>query len=197
MKKRGIAKDAHLWDEVKKTVTPLDHDAPQTETPDLPDLDRVNSRMNVRTPAHRDVAHLPTDQTGLSRRQVRKINTGQLAIDRVIDLHGQSREQAEKNLMRLIPACSEDGLSCLLVITGKGNKRFAQTTGIAAEDRKREDFAINDGVLRAFVPELLARPPLAHYVASVRQSVQKHGGDGAFYVMLRGKARGVLSGVRT
>ncbi len=181
-------KDTHLWDEVKKSVTPIDKSESLSGAPPrLPDQDRVNPRMAVRNPDLRTPYEAPKAQTGLSRKQVRKLSTGQMSIDLTIDLHGMSRLEAERLLERRIPEAQRQGDRCLLLITGKGGRRFAQTSDTPVEDRTRDDFSMHQGTLRSFVPEILSKAPLSHYVASHRPSVQKHGGEGAMYVMLRGK----------
>ena len=181
-------KDTHLWDAIKKSVTPLvkEGDLP-VETPPLPDRDHVNPRLNVRAADHRTPYQAPKAQTGFSRKQVRKLSTGQMAIDMTIDLHGMSRAEAEGLLGRRIPEAQRQGVRCVLLITGKGGRRFSQTEDTPVEDRRRDDFSMHEGTLRSFVPAILSQAPLSHYVASHRPSVQKHGGEGALYVMLRGK----------
>jgi DNA-nicking Smr family endonuclease len=92
----------------------------------------------------------------------RQISRGRLEPDLVIDLHGHTLAEAHARLGAAITAGS--GARVLLVITGKGRP-----------DRPSR--------IRA---ELLDW--LAHWhgaVASVRAAHPRHGGGGAFYVVLR------------
>ena len=47
-------------------------------------------------------------------------------IDGTIDLHGQSREAAQRSLTRFIEARQAAGARCILVITGKGLNQGGQ-----------------------------------------------------------------------
>jgi DNA-nicking Smr family endonuclease len=71
----------------------------------------------------------------------------------------------------------------VLVITGKGAGR--ERTPAAFAEREREDI----GVLRRSVPRWLAEAPLRGLVISYQTAAPRHGGDGAFYVLLRRSRR--------
>ena len=94
----------------------------------------------------------------------RQISRGRLAPDRVIDLHGHSVADAHARLLAAIHA--GDGARVLLVITGKGRP-----------DRPAR--------IRAELMHWLERPDMRSAVASVRSAHPRHGGAGAFYVILR------------
>ncbi|MGE3916024.1 MAG: Smr/MutS family protein, partial [Hyphomicrobiaceae bacterium] len=68
-------------------------------------------------------------------------------------------------------------------ITGKGRGR---------SDPGAASWASGDdelGVLRRSVPRWLAEPPLRGLVIACQPASVRHGGDGAFYVLLRRKRR--------
>jgi DNA-nicking Smr family endonuclease len=100
------------------------------------------------------------------RKTKRALRRGRLTIERKIDLHGLTQAEAHRVLRNAIEAGRERRL---LVVTGRGN---AKAEG---------------GVLRRNVPRWLAEPDLARHVVSVGRAAPDHGGDGAFYVLLRRK----------
>ena len=81
---------------------------------------------------------------------------------RIIDLHGQTPEQAEISLFTFVKNCHQTGQRYLLMITGKGR-----------------------GVLRKTVQHWLQEGPCQCYVLSYTSAKPEHGGEGAFYVVLR------------
>ena len=87
------------------------------------------------------------------------------AIERRIDLHGTTQDDAHAALDRFIRLCWKDGRRMLLVITGKGSG--------------------GEGVLRRGVPRWLAAGEHAARILKVETAQARHGGGGAFYVLLR------------
>jgi DNA-nicking Smr family endonuclease len=94
----------------------------------------------------------------------RQISRGLLLPDRIIDLHGHTVADAHARLAAAINA--GDGTRVLLVITGKGRP-----------DRPSR--------IRAELMHWLERADMRTAVASVRAAHPRHGGGGAFYVILR------------
>ena len=114
----------------------------------------------------------PVDGTTLDGGWDRRLRGGKLAPDRSIDLHGNSRDQAYAVLSREIEDAALAGHRALLVVTGKGARDEA------GGDRPR-------GVIRASLPHWLETPALRPYIAALRPAHPRHGGGGAFYVILR------------
>lgn len=182
------ARDQAAWDEVKKTVTPLG-DRPPVPDPPKP----------VRTVERREQA-LPQDwysgapdepAARLDRKLRRDISKRRQEFDRSIDLHGMTQDHAFTTLRRAIEGCIRRGDKTLLVVTGKGGKRFSQlaaSTPVAY--RTRNEFEQHSGVLKRMVPLWLAGPDLRPFVHSYGAAAQEHGGDGALYVVLRRRAPG-------
>ena len=106
---------------------------------------------------------------------MQRLRRGQIAVERRVDLHGMTQVEAHRTVSRALAACQDDGVRCLLVITGKG-------------------VAAGAGVLRANLPRWLAEPPNAGRVLASAPARQRDGGAGAFYVLLR-KSRGRAGGV--
>lgn len=96
----------------------------------------------------------------------KRTRRGKFQPHRIIDLHDQTQDQALTSLVRAIHHARAEGLTQLLVITGKGSVR----TG---------------GVLRRMLPEWLARADIAPMIASYSSAHIKHGGSGAYYVRLK------------
>ncbi len=107
---------------------------------------------------------------------VRKLARGKRRIDAVLDLHGARQDEAHARLGRFIEEAAKRGNRTLLVITGKGSP--AGSGGRSAS-----------GVLRRMAPAWLRQAPLAHFVSGFEQAHQRHGGAGAFYVVLRRNSR--------
>lgn len=94
----------------------------------------------------------------------RQISRGRLSPDRVLDLHGHTVVDAHATLASAILA--NDGTRVILVVTGKGRP-----------DRPAR--------IRAELMHWLERPDLRPHVASLRAAHPRHGGGGAFYIILR------------
>lgn len=101
----------------------------------------------------------------MDRRTAERFRRGQMAIEARVDLHGQTREAALRQLSRFLRQSSAAGRRCVLVITGKG-------TG-------------GTGVLRREFPIWLEAADLRPLVLGIAPAQAKDGGSGAFYVLLR------------
>jgi len=105
----------------------------------------------------------------------RRVRRGALDIDGRIDLHGMTQAIAKPTLASFLRRLSANHGRCALVITGKG----------------RPDAIVDDyyapppGVLRRSFPEWLNDPALAPLIAGWAPAHPKHGGTGAFYVLLK------------
>jgi DNA-nicking Smr family endonuclease len=106
---------------------------------------------------------------GVDRATVERLKRGQVAVDGRIDLHGMDQRAAFAALLGFIDTSSRSGKRALLVITGKGA------------------LADGGGVLRRNAPSWLMASPLAGRILTIQPAHIRHGGDGAFYVLLRRK----------
>jgi DNA-nicking Smr family endonuclease len=108
----------------------------------------------------------------------KRVRRGRLEVEARIDLHGMTRAQAEHALGLFIPAMRGRGFGCVLVITGKGL------------DVEPEDFvAPQPGVIRRRLPDWLNSARLRPHVSSYAPAHARHGGSGAFYVLLKRQGR--------
>lgn len=107
----------------------------------------------------------------------RQIRRGLLSPDIAIDLHGHSLATAHALLGRTLAGALASSARVVLVVTGK-----ARPTGEGHAAGRR-------GAIRAEIGHWLETGPHAPFIASVRRAHQRHGGDGALYVILRRPGR--------
>jgi DNA-nicking Smr family endonuclease len=104
----------------------------------------------------------------LGRRERSRLSKGRSEIDARLDLHGMTQTRAHGRLLAFLQRAHHDGLTFVLVITGKG----------VAGDTER-------GVLRRQVPQWLALPEFRTLVVGFEEAHIGHGGGGALYVRIR------------
>mgnify|MGYP005750861319 CR=1 FL=1 len=114
---------------------------------------------------------------GLDRRTSARLRRGEIAPDRRLDLHGLRQEDAYAAFVTAVRTAHAQGLRCLLVITGKGERRTAPAF----------DLFDRPGILRESLPLWAARPELSATIAACVPASRRHGGAGAFYLYLRRK----------
>ncbi len=181
--------DAALWDRLVADVAPLRRPVrvrvspPKSETPPV----HIATPPRVRAPAPsarvvpipRGVPQPPPKQpvpfAGIDKRTADRFRKGEMPIDGIIDLHGHTLDAAFRLLERALTRAVAGGQRCLLIITGKGVER-AEMDGFMPSGR---------GVLRDLVPRWLADPINRDRVLSVTHASHRHGGGGAFYVLIR------------
>ena len=105
----------------------------------------------------------------LERRLKRKLSSGRVSVDDVIDLHGLTQAEAHRALIDFLWRASNSGAKTVLVITGKGAAHHSSERG----------------VLRRATPHWLQSAALRSIVLSIDEAARSHGGEGALYVRLR------------
>ena len=106
----------------------------------------------------------------IGRRERARLSRGRKEIDARLDLHGMTQTRAHRALTDFLQRAHLDGLTFVLVITGKGN------AGTAHSGR---------GVLRRQVPQWLSLPEFRALVVGFEEAHIGHGGEGALYVRIR------------
>ena len=181
-RKRGLSEEERtLWESVARQIRPLrkrpraakapaassDIDTPVAAKPaaspkplPLAKISRV-SKPNA-APAAPPLAPL-------GRRERSQLSRGRKEIDARLDLHGMTQARAHRTLFGFLQRAHSDGLTFVLVITGKG-KMGAQS---------------ERGVLRRQVPEWLSLPEFRSLVVGFEEAHVGHGGEGALYVRVR------------
>jgi DNA-nicking Smr family endonuclease len=105
----------------------------------------------------------------LGRREKAQLSRGRKDIEARLDLHGMTQARAHRALSGFLHRAHGDGLTFVLVITGKGK--------IGAESER--------GVLRRQVPQWLSQPEFRAFVVGFEEAHIGHGGAGALYVRIR------------
>ena len=117
--------------------------------------------------------------SNLDKRTANRLRRGQVRIEARLDLHGYTQADAHRAVAAFISDSRRVGRRCILIITGKGSPREYVDVGFMPD---REI-----GVLRRNLPRWLAESPVREMVLHFEPARTKHGGDGAFYVLLRRK----------
>ncbi|HEY5131395.1 MAG TPA: Smr/MutS family protein [Bradyrhizobium sp.] len=105
----------------------------------------------------------------LGRRERSQLSRGRKEIDARLDLHGMTQTRAHRALSGFLQRAHSEGLTFVLVITGKGR--------MGAESER--------GVLRRQVPQWLSLPEFRSLVVGFEEAHIGHGGEGALYVRIR------------
>ncbi len=101
----------------------------------------------------------------------RALSRGRRAPEATLDLHGMTLAAAERAVARFLEEAASLGLRLVLVVTGKG--------------LREENGRMVGGKIRAEFPNWLNRADNRLRVRGVRPAYPRHGGSGAFYVLLR------------
>lgn len=165
-----------LWESVAKQVKPLRkklrHAKPEIAEPssDKAAAQRTSTPSLPSPPAQRQTKPANPPLVPLGRRERSRLSRGRSEIDARLDLHGMTLARAHRVLFGFLTRAHHDGLTFVLVITGKGRP--------GGSDTER-------GVLRRHVPEWLSQPDFRALVVGFEQAHIGHGGEGALYVRVR------------
>ncbi len=105
----------------------------------------------------------------LDRATGERLRRGEIPIDGRLDLHGLTQAQAHEALDRFLASAAALGRRCVLVITGKG-WRPEEKAG---------------GILRDRLPVWLNLRPNRERVLAFAVAQPRHGGSGAYYILLK------------
>jgi DNA-nicking Smr family endonuclease len=181
-RKRNLSEEERaLWESVARQAKPLRkrHRAPKPEVATPPSEAPVamksgispKSHPPVKTPqAPRPAIPAPPPLAPLGRRERSHLSRGRKEIEARLDLHGMTQTRAHRALSGFLQRAHGDGLTFVLVITGKGRT-------IGAESER--------GVLRRQVPLWLNLPEFRTLVVGFEEAHIGHGGEGALYVRIR------------
>ena len=177
-RKRGLSEEERaLWESVAKQVKPL---RKRQRAPKPPAASPVTETKVAAKPAAspRHVAPSrivvppkpePPPLAPIGRRERSHLSRGRKEIDARLDLHGMTQTRAHRALFGFLQRAHHDGLTFVLIITGKGK--------IGAESER--------GVLRRQVPQWLGLPEFRSLVVGFEEAHIGHGGEGALYVRVR------------
>ena len=166
--------EAELWARVTSTIQPLSREktqpkaaAPVRKAP----LVRVAAATKIRR-AEPVQARSAGTQT-LDGSWDRRLRSGTIEPDRVLDLHGMSLDTAWRAIDRGLAQAIAGGERVVLLITGH---------------HRPGDPPIRRGAIRAAVHDWLAASRHASDIAAARGAHRRHGAGGSLYVILRRKA---------
>lgn len=176
-RKRALTREeAELWESVAKQAKPLRKRArPVKAVQDLVEETpaKTGPVLRLKSPPVIQVVPAappaPPPLAPLGRRERSKLSRGRKDIDARLDLHGMTQSRAHRVLLNFLHHAQEDGLSVVLIITGKGKS--------GAESER--------GVLRRQVPQWLSLPEFRSVVIGFDEAHIGHGGEGALYVRVR------------
>ena len=159
------ADDQAIWQRVTRTVTPSVGRGRKL-TPDMPPKEIINRGPFMR------VTPQKTQQSSKPNKPIeptadKRVRRGRIQIERRIDLHDMTRDQARPALFNAVRAAYARGEKCLLVITGKGPRL--------------------NGILRQNFPAWINADEIRPMIASYAGAHTRHGGTGAWYVFLKRK----------
>ena len=182
---RGLsAEEAAAWERVAATTVPLHplkpvqpRPAHEAKAPARPAPPQKASLPRAPKPARIAPPPPPTRPTqpdrGLDSHWDRRLKSGALQPELTLDLHGHNLDAAYDRLMSGVAQARAMGARTILLITGKPRP-------VAAADRSDRR-----GAIRAKVLDWLAASSHHSAIAAVRRAHQRHGGDGALYIVLR------------
>jgi DNA-nicking Smr family endonuclease len=173
--KRSLSEEERvLWDTVAKQIKPLRKRPrpmrPATaQAPDLVAKPAATPRPVPQLAPPKPSKPAAPPLAPLGRRERAKLSRGKSEIEARLDLHGMTQTRAHRALFGFLQRAHHDGLTFVLVITGKGK--------IGAEAER--------GVLRRQVPQWLGQPEFRSLVVGFEEAHIGHGGEGALYVRIR------------
>ena len=176
-RRRGLSQeDRELWELVAKQVKPLRkhrvtkaHVASRAEPSPATPIVRspTPAKPMAAAPAPRPSKPAVPPLAPLGKRERTKLSRGRSEIEARLDLHGMTQMRAHRALSGFLHRAHHDGLTFVLVITGKGRSGG------------------ESGVLRRQVPEWLSLPEFRAFVVGFEEASVGHGGEGALYVRIR------------
>jgi DNA-nicking Smr family endonuclease len=178
-RQRGLSEEERaLWESVAKQVKPLRKRHRAVKPPvALLEADTSVAPRSVASPKLAATPRIaappkiePPPLAPIGRRERSQLSRGRKEIDARLDLHGMTQTRAHRVLLTFLQRAHHDGLTFVLVITGKGK------VGGAESER---------GVLRRQVPQWLSLPEFRSLVVGYEEAHIGHGGEGALYVRVR------------
>lgn len=154
--KSFVLKDKKV-EKCKNEVQPLSHEKKSIRVPDRPI--QIHPRVHL-------VREIVLDDVSCVERSIiKKLRTGTLPIEISIDLHGYTIDQAYRFFYKSLHEALSQRMKLMLIITGKGNR----------EGRS----------IRSELMYWINLPEISGHIVYITHAIQKHGGEGAFYIVLR------------
>ena len=153
---------------IKPIPKPIKSDSPRIIIKDI-ESDKIYEKVkNVAT----------QQKTVIQKSDInKKLKKNKIPINRKIDLHGCSVEEAKKIFFNTINDCFSKNFRCILFVTGKGS--------IKKETDHPQDAKLYYGKIRNNFLNWVNHNAVQSKILNVQQANAKTGGDGAFFVYLR------------
>jgi len=165
--------EAELWARVTATIRPLSRKPLKTTSaPEKPAVPTavVPARKPSPAPKPAEVAVRPKPGTTLDGTWDRKLRSGSVQPDRIVDLHGLNLDGAWQAIDTALERAESAGDRVILLITGH---------------HRAGEPPVQRGRIRAAVHDWLAVSRHAGRIAAVRGAHPRHGGGGSLYIILR------------
>jgi DNA-nicking Smr family endonuclease len=175
---RSLSPDeAELWARVAASIRPLsreiDNRTPVQTSPPTAASRQPQKPAPKPWPARTHEA-VPISEKTLDGSWDKKLRSGSVEPDRVLDLHGMNLDTAWAAIDRSLDLAIARGERVLLLITGH---------------HRPGEPPVQRGRIRAAVHDWLAASRHAGKIAAVRGAHRRHGGGGSLYLILRRAAR--------
>jgi DNA-nicking Smr family endonuclease len=170
--------EAELWARVAATIQPLSREKPfagqrPSATAVTPRPPKQATAVAPRTPAKPPAT--PIASKTLDGSWDKKLRSGDVEPDRVLDLHGMNLDTAWAAIDSSLERAIARGERLILLVTGH---------------HRAGDPPVQRGRIRAAVHDWLAASRHADRIAAVRGAHRRHGGGGSLYLILRRKMSG-------
>ena len=188
--RRLSEEEARIWDQIVRTVTPLERpvrrasrpaavSAPLAVAPSAPIVAVPKKKVRGRVPPALPPKPVPVKaakaetQLHLDGSWEKRIAKGTLVPDFSLDLHGSNLDLAWRRLMDGLAQGKAMGARVILVVTGRPRPVDAMDRG---ESR---------GAIRAKIKDWLMASEHASDIVAIRGAHRRHGGHGALYIVLK------------
>ena len=169
------ADEAELWAKVTATIRPLSRDPKDADAPQ-PSATTVKPTPKLRVQQAEEQQKSNPKRTNILQQATldgtwdRKLSSGRLQPERILDLHGHGLDRAWQAIDRGLERALSMDERVVLLITGH---------------ERKGDPPLERGKIRAAVHDWLAASRHASRIAAVRAAHRRHGGGGSLYIILR------------
>lgn len=171
---RSLSPDeAELWRRVTSTIKPLSRELPAPEPAEPAKASAAKPVGRIVPPRIPETVRskpTPIGSRTLDGSWDKRLRSGSVEPDRVLDLHGMNLDTAWTAIDRSLEQAIARGDRILLLITGH---------------HRPGEPPVQRGRIRAAVHDWLAASRHASNIAAVRGAHRRHGGGGSLYLVLR------------
>ncbi len=176
--------EAKLWHKIAKSTRPISGKSLveiekqfEEEIKKFSDDKKIHVSVNYEKFVQKRSLIAKTELEIADAKNHKRVRRGKLEIDATLDLHGLNQEMAQTRLIEFVHLAIVRQYRTLLIITGKGN---------ISKDEQHFDLLIAPrGILRKRLKEWLHTQSIKRHIAGISEAHLKHGGSGAFYVLLK------------